>query len=163
MQDIFDSLIIETYPQLMAVCVSVAILATLVRLLWLRPKGHRAVQGRTVSRQPRATKSTHDRKQTPHKAAQDPQRPVHGMDFDKLATVISEANDRAGHVTQTQSDAALKLDAAEMAVIRMLAEIDGIMTIPGKAKRPAPVIVTPIAVVTLAPVVPLPIRTHLAA
>ena len=55
-----------------------------------------------------------------------------GVD-ERLASMITEATDRAEHLSETQSAAALKLDSAEMAVNRLVAEIEAVMTVPGPA------------------------------
>jgi hypothetical protein len=165
MSAIFDTLIIETYSQLMAVCVGTAIFATVLRLIFVRAKRLRGARASNGIYSANVTKreqlqSKFDRPRS------DARRPANGMDFDKLATVISEANDRACHISETQSAAAIKLDAAEMAVIRMIAEIDGVMTIPGKPKRPAPIVAGPHLMAARPPaacVLPLPIHTGLAA
>ena len=57
--------------------------------------------------------------------------------FDRLATLIDGVHTRAAQLSETQSKAALKLDTAEMAVHRLLADIDGIMTVPRAAHPPA--------------------------
>ncbi len=151
----FDFLIIETYTELIAVIAGAAILVMALRLLWRRRRA--GVAKSRTSPKSKANKSTWSR---PGRAAI-VNKPLNGADFDKLATVITEANDRAGHLTDTQSAAALKLDSAEMAVIRLLADIDGIMTVPGKIK-PAPA--APTASAPTAPLVrPLAKKPNLAA
>lgn len=139
-----DFLVIETYTELGVVLLTVAVLATAARLIWRR--------NRTIS--------THNSKPTPplnkRTTVSQPVPPVSssrasaGLDFDKLASMISDANDRAGHISKTQSAAALKLDTAEVAVNRLLAEIDGIMTLPSKSIDLDPIVAT--AATTQSPV-----------
>ncbi len=166
MSEILDALIIETYPQLMAVIACTAIIAALLRSLLLRASKRRVERARTGGGAPVATERL--RKQGKHERARLHDKiPATGKDFDKLATVISEANDRAGHISDTQSAAAIKLDAAEMAVIRLRAEIDGIMTTPGVTKGPTPPLAATShharADTSASRVAPLPIPTDRAA
>ena len=129
----FDFLIIETYTELMAVIAGLAIVATILRLLWI---WRRARRNEARANSPVGKKSKTGHASNSRRAPANAQ--PNGADFIKLATVITEANERADNLTQTHTAAALKLDTAEMAVIRLHADIDGIMAVSGKTKQPAP-------------------------
>lgn len=129
MQALLDSLVIETYTQL-AVVLAVIVTAVAGSALVLRRRVARrrsAVKLIAPQHRPAAQKSE---QQTPQV------RKAKGMDFDRLADMIADANGRAGHISETQSAVALKLDTAEMAVNRLIADIDPVMSVP-KTVRPA--------------------------
>jgi hypothetical protein len=130
-QALLDSLVIETYTQLATVAAVVAALSTMAVLMWRRRKTRRASGAKLIGQQRAAGRSpaAAPRVQTA--------RAPKGMDFDRLADMIADASDRAGHISETQSAAALKLDTAEMAVNRLIADIDPLMAVP-KTVRTAP-------------------------
>ncbi len=131
MQALLDQLVIETYTQLAVVLAVVASVATGIVLVLRKRAARRRVAAKRIGPQ-------HGQ------ALQRPERPApratqaKGMDFDRLADMIADASDRAGHISEKQSAAALKLDTAEMAVNRLIADIDPVMSVP-KTATPAPV------------------------
>ena len=136
--------VIETYTELAAVATAVAAAILVLVLTWRRLRTtRRARKSASLSNHPFIAPRAH--------ALRGLKRRRHAtqhIDFDKLASMISSATDRAEHLSQTQSAAALKLDTAEVAVNRLLADIDGIMTV----TRPpvAPVADAPLPVVPAA-------------
>lgn len=135
----FDIPVIETYRQLMGVIVVVAIVATAVRLLRVAKRANLQFAKRGAQRRS---------ERAPMSADTAPLKPAMTMAaqrfddadrraFDRLATLIDGVHTRAAQLSETQSRAALKLDTAEMAVHRLLADIDGIMTVPRAANPPA--------------------------
>lgn len=130
MQALLDSLIIETYTQLAVVLAVAATLVTAIVLVVRRRAARRRGAAKLAGTQqaPVARKSVRLAPQV---------RQTKGMDFNRLADMIANASDRAGRISETQSAAALKLDTAEMAVNRLIADIDPLMAVP-KAVHPAP-------------------------
>ena len=144
----FDIPVIETYRQLMGVVVAVAIVATAVRLMRIAKRAN--VRFATRGAQRRSERAPMPADAAPLKYAMpmptqrlDPTQRLGDADrreFDRLATLIDGVHIRAAQLSETQSKAALKLDTAEMAVHRLLADIDGIMTVPRAAAVPAPAV-----------------------
>lgn len=129
MQANFDFLIIETYTELAVVLLVLAAAAVVVGWLWARARRLR------TSNRRRGVPIKKSRRVTgPPSAGSLPA----AVNFDTLASMISDANDRAGHIVETQSAAALKLDSAEMAVNRLIADIGGVMPVPAKLAAPLP-------------------------
>ncbi len=109
-----NTLVIETYQQLFAVAaVVLAALATLSMLMRPRPTPRHIPIAAPRSRPAGLRGAVADR-----------------QEFDRLATVIEDVRCRAETAANTQSMAALKLDTVEMAVHRLLADMDGIMAVP---------------------------------
>ncbi len=127
----FDIPVIETYQQLVGIILVAVVGLTGFRLLWLRARAKLrfAVPG--------AERRSEIRLMAVDAALQPPRPPspterlrdADRREFDRLASLIDGVNIRAAHVSETQSKAALKLDTVEMAVHRLLADIDGIMTV----------------------------------
>jgi hypothetical protein len=142
----FEIPVIETYRQLMGVAVVVAIIATAVRLMRKARRANlrfakRGAQ-RRFERAPMSADAALPKSDMPMPVQRlDPARRLGDADryaFDRLATLIDGVHTRAAQLSETQSKAALKLDTAEMAVHRLLADIDGIMTVPRAAGVAAP-------------------------
>ena len=113
------------YLEIIGSCAAIA--AVLLAGCWLWTRRKRTPQASLKTSRPKPSRA-------PAKPARiDRNRSPLGQEFDKLATMISDANDRAGHISETQSAAALKLDSAEMAVNRLVAEIESVMTVPKTA------------------------------
>ena len=121
MQPSFDFLIIETYQDLAILVAGLAASLFIARVIWVRLRRPRAAK--TASKPAKASRA--------RVAGGD--RLATGPEFERLASMITEATDRAEHLSETQSAAALKLDSAEMAVNRLVAEIEAVMTVPGPA------------------------------
>lgn len=140
---IFDFLIIESYAELAGVVLGLAVVGLAVRLVW------RMLRRRTTVKATQA-KPRSNRRQAHNKAAATRHKSPtgQGLDFEKLATMISDANVQADHISETQSAAALKLDTAEMAVNRLIAEITGVMTLPAKE------VLRPVSAATQTPATP---------
>jgi hypothetical protein len=128
----FNMPVIETYQQLMGLLVVLAGAFTLCRLLWLQFRANirfvslgavRQSESRLMAAEPKAQMP---RETTPSARIRDADR----REFDKLATMISTVSTRAEQVSETQNKAAQKIDTVEMAMHRMLADIDGIMVVP---------------------------------
>ena len=128
--------VIETYQQLAGIVLALTCVAVIARLVWLRRR-HGAVSTAPASQQIEISKREPTRRGSP------------AIEFDKLASYISNAGTRAEHVAHTQSAAALKLDTVEVAVNRLVADMNGIMDVPRAAIPPAAVIA-----VTQAPAAP---------
>lgn len=131
--EIFDLLIIESYAELAGVVLGLAVMGVAVRLIWRMLRSRRAVKA--TKAKPRSSRRQANISAT---APRNKSTTGQGLDFEKLATMISVANVQAGHISETQTAAALKLDTAEMAVNRLIAEINGVMTVPAK-ETPRPV------------------------
>jgi hypothetical protein len=140
----FDIPVIETYRQLMGIVVVVAIVVTAVRLLRQAKRAKIRFANRGAERRsektpmsadavPQAAPSTMQPSLAPMQRLGDAGR----REFDRLAMLIDGVHSRAAQLSETQTKAALKLDTAEMAVHRLLADIDGIMTVPRAATPPA--------------------------
>lgn len=148
----FEIPVIETYAELAGVVAGLAFVLLALRFLWRR----RSRAARAGTRRPALKAASRPRKAA---AAERHAKLVTSVDFDKLAAVISDANDRAGHISETQTAAALKLDTAEMQVNRLLAEIESLKTADTKSRATAaPVQATPTT--TPLPLVP---RSNIAA
>lgn len=127
MQALLDFLVIETYTQFAALVAVLVGMATSILFLRRRRRLSRATAVKLIGAQRPAV--------TTAKSAAPAQskRTSTSMNFDKLADMIAVATDRAGHISETQTAAALKLDTAEMAVNRLIADIDPVIN-----ARPAP-------------------------
>jgi hypothetical protein len=122
-----ETLIIETYQELMGVLLGMAIAAVGLRLAW--------VKYRTGETQPKARPAP-----SPVPLAPLPTirlRDAEIREFDRLATMISTVSQRAERVSATQSQAALKLDTVEMAMHRLLTDVDGLVALPKHAAPPS--------------------------
>jgi hypothetical protein len=121
-----DFLVIETYPQLFGCLLAVAAAIAVVRLGWLRwrraPAKLIVVPIRATARPDTALSLSEPQLKRRLNAGR--------QEFDRLAAYIDDASVRADHVSETQSKAAQKLDTVEVAVNRLLADMDGIMTVP---------------------------------
>jgi hypothetical protein len=124
-----DSLVIETYRELMGVFLGLAVAVAAVRLAWLRARKHKPAATRKAIALPLATAA-------PVTAAR--MLEADAEQFDRLAKMISTVSQRAAHVSATQSQAALKLDTVEMAMHRMLSDVDGLVNLPKHMSLPAP-------------------------
>ena len=132
----FENLIIETYGQLMGVVLALALAVIIFRLMRLKSVARRKRTALPLS--------------TPLKAAVVPAPPGKGIadtptqrlraadqrEFDRLAQMISTVSLRAEHVTETQCKAALKLDTVEMAMHRLLLDVDGLVKRPRSVAPP---------------------------
>lgn len=128
MQALLNSLVIETYSELAAVTGGLAALIALGVLFRRRLRSRGARPPGLIGPNPAAAPP-------PREATSSLAGKAKGMDFDRLADLIADASDRAGHISETQSAAALKLDTAEMAVNRLIADIDAVKTVPATARR----------------------------
>jgi hypothetical protein len=127
-----DFFVIETYQQLLAVVGVVAGVVVLVVALLRRSRRNRkALQAApAISVAPKRRPPSSD---GPSRRGLDAGR----ADFERLAAVVGDVRTRAETVSATQSRAALKLDTVEMAVHRVLVDIDGIMVAPRAAPAAA--------------------------
>jgi hypothetical protein len=131
----FDILVIETYQQLVGLILVAAVVLTGFRLLWLRVRARQrfAVSGAQRRSEIRLMAADAAPQTSPLLSPTSRLRDADRREFDRLATLIDGVNARAAHVSETQSKAALKLDTVEMAVHRLLADMDGIMIVPRTA------------------------------
>jgi hypothetical protein len=130
-----DSLVIETYQELMGVLLGFAIAVAGVRLAWLNYRKHKPAAARKIAAKSpaRAAPVT-----AAPKLAADAQQ-FDRQHFNRLANMISTVSQRAEHVSATQSQAALKLDTVEMAMHRLLSDVDGLVNLPKHMPPPVPV------------------------
>jgi hypothetical protein len=123
-----DFFVIETYPQLIGLLLAVvgALVAARLTLKTLRRERSGPAPTRASALPPTMMPAE----------AQQPQRRLETgkREFDRMAAYIDDASARAGSVSDTQSKAAQKLDTVEVAVNRLLTDMEGIMTVP----RPLP-------------------------
>ncbi len=131
MTSILDTLVIETYQQLMGVLLILAIVTTVGRLIFqhFRDKLRFVSRGAERSFEIRLMPNTTPMPKLPRTTATERLRDADQHAFDRLATMISGVSTHAAQVSETQSKAALKIDTVEMAVHRMLADIEGIMVV----------------------------------
>jgi hypothetical protein len=117
-----DFFVIETYPQLIGLLAAIAAVVVAARMTLKTLRRERAASP-AVRALPALAKST----QTvlPQRRADTGKR-----EFDRMAAYIDDASARAGSVSDTQSKAAQKLDTVEVAVNRLLTDMEGIMTVP---------------------------------
>ena len=141
----FENFVIETYTQLAAVLALLTALIVFGGWLWRR------LRARTRAPELSRLQPARARAKSAVSSAEARLRAAHAREFDRLATMISSASDRAEQITVTQSAAALKLDTAEVAVNRLLADIDGIMTV---ARPPAAAATAPPAAAVLPGIAP---------
>ena len=120
----FEFPVIESYQQLAGVLLTLAIVAAFVRLLLRHRMASRARTAR-VTRRSGLLRSDAPAAKVAQRAIATPR-----IEFETLATYIASSNSRAQQIYETQSAAALKLDTVEMAVNRLLADINGIMAVP---------------------------------
>ena len=147
----FEIPVIETYAELAGVVAGLAFVLLALRFLWRR----RSRAARAGTRRPALKAASRPRKAAAERHA----KLVTSVDFDKLAAVISDANDRAGHISETQTAAALKLDTAEMQVNRLLAEIESLKTADTKSRATA----APVQAMPTTTPLPLVPRSNIAA
>jgi hypothetical protein len=117
-----DFFVIETYPQLLGLVLAISAAALAARVTIKALRRARALEMRAMARP------------APSKSVQMPQPSRHTemgqREFDRVAAYIDDASARAGSVSDTQSKAAQKLDTVEVAVNRLLTDMEGIMTVP---------------------------------
>lgn len=130
----FDFLIIETYGQLTGVALALAVVVAIVPLLRLKARAtstHAPVQaGKTYPSKTHQIVVAPQRLAAPNDTPTQSLRAADQREFDRLANMISTVSLRAEHVSETQSKAALKLDTVEMAVHRLLLDVDGLVDLP---------------------------------
>jgi hypothetical protein len=140
-----DFLVIETYPQLFGCLLAVAAALVAMRGVFVRLQHQRSAKPAQLIVLP--VRATARPDGAPSMAAPQPKRRLNAgrQEFDRLAAYIDDASVRADHVSETQSKAAQKLDTVEVAVNRLLADMDGIMTVartaPAAMTIPAPHVV----------------------
>jgi hypothetical protein len=124
-----DNLIIETYRELTGVLLACAIVMLAARLVWLNTrKPATAVVHTATTRLPTIPAASTSARMLE----------VDTQQFNRLANLISTVSQRAEHVSSTQSQAALKLDTVEMAMHRLLSDVDGLVDLPKHMPPPAP-------------------------
>jgi hypothetical protein len=135
-----DSLVIETYQELMGVLLGITIVVVGARLACLSYRKRRPSASRKIAAKPPAIAA-------PAPAAR--MLEADAQQFNRLANMISTFSQRAEHVSATQGQAALKLDTVEMAMHRLRTDVDGLVNLPKHMPPPAPAAVAPIATVKM--------------
>jgi hypothetical protein len=124
-----DNLIIETYRELMAVLLGLAVIAVTSRLVWLTYLGRKPVRSHILAARTRTpAASVVEAKRLEGDARQ----------FTRLDAMISGVIERAEQVSATQSQVALKLDTIEMAMHRLHTDVEGLVAIPKHMPPPMP-------------------------